>query len=235
MIDQYIEINKLLRGIREKSFDAFDKLQSGDSVSAATLKNYIQKDYEKMASLISESGLSIDSGNLKRHVFFGELHDYKDILLTDIPFIEEQLDKKFRDINSLGKNSFKKYLHPVIINSSYELFQNGNYREAVLNSIIAVFDNIRKKTGIDGDGRNLVEKAFSLNDPYLIFSNLDTESGKSDQKGFMQMYQGAFHGIRNPKSHSLEHDLTENKAVQYLIFASLLARRIDEAIVVKKD
>jgi hypothetical protein len=60
-------------------------------------------------------------------------------------------------------------------------------------------------------------------------SDLDSESGQNDQKGFMQIYKGAFQGIRNPKAHSLAHDLTEEKAAQYLIFASLLARRIEEA------
>jgi uncharacterized protein (TIGR02391 family) len=56
-----------------------------------------------------------------------------------------------------------------------------------------------------------------------------TESGKNDQKGFLQIYQGAFLGVRNPKAHSLAHDLDQIKAAQYLVFASLLARRVDEA------
>ena len=45
----------------------------------------------------------------------------------------------------------------------------------------------------------------------------------------MQIYKGAFQGIRNPKAHSLEHDLTDEKAAQYLVVASLLAQRIEEA------
>ena len=49
------------------------------------------------------------------------------------------------------------------------------------------------------------------------------------KKGFMQILKGAFQGVRNPKAHTLAHDLTEPTAAQYLIFASLLARRIEEA------
>jgi hypothetical protein len=45
----------------------------------------------------------------------------------------------------------------------------------------------------------------------------------------MQILVGAYLGIRNPKAHSLNHDLDPEKAAQYLIFASLLARRIYEA------
>jgi uncharacterized protein (TIGR02391 family) len=63
----------------------------------------------------------------------------------------------------------------------------------------------------------------------LVLSNLDTESGKNDQKGFIQMLQGAYVGIRNPKAHSLASNLNEVATAQYLVFASLLARRIDAA------
>jgi hypothetical protein len=39
---------------------------------------------------------------------------------------------------------------------------------------------------------------------------------------------------RDPKAHSPGHDLDEAKAAQYLAFASLLARRISEAKLVRK-
>jgi hypothetical protein len=45
----------------------------------------------------------------------------------------------------------------------------------------------------------------------------------------MQILVGTYLGIRNPKAHSLNHDLDAERAAQYLIFASLLARRIYEA------
>ncbi len=45
----------------------------------------------------------------------------------------------------------------------------------------------------------------------------------------MQILSGAYQGIRNTKAHSLEHDLDQVKAAQYLVFASLLARRVSEA------
>ena len=104
----------------------------------------------------------------------------------------------------------------------------------MLNSITALFDHIRSITKLKLDGGPLIDKAFSVEKPYLILSDLDSDSGQNDQKGFMLVFKGAFQGIRDPKAHSLDHDLTEEKAAQYLIFASLLARRIDEAKVVMK-
>lgn len=51
----------------------------------------------------------------------------------------------------------------------------------------------------------------------------------------MNIFKGAYLGIRNPKAHTLETNLTKEKTAQYLIFASLLARRIDEATFPKQN
>lgn len=139
------------------------------------------------------------------------------------------------DKNSDRIADFRFLLHPEIKDHALQQFEDGHLRDAVLNSIIAVFDLIRKKTGLKLDGDNLIGKAFSLEDPYLVLSELNAESGRNDQKGFMQIYKGSFQGIRNPKAHSLTNDLTKLKAAQYLVFASLLARRIDEAAVIKTE
>jgi hypothetical protein len=45
----------------------------------------------------------------------------------------------------------------------------------------------------------------------------------------MEMIAGAYTGIRNPKAHSLIHDLDTTKTAQYLIAISLLVRRVAEA------
>ena len=120
-------------------------------------------------------------------------------------------------------------MHPLVISTSFDLYERGNLREAVLNAVTAVFDLIRQRTGSCRDGHELVGQVFSLTRPLLVLSELETESGKNDQKGFMQLCSGTYQGIRNPKAHTLLHDLTALKAAQYLVLASLLARRVDEA------
>lgn len=130
---------------------------------------------------------------------------------------------------------FQFLLHPEITRNALQQYKNGHLRDAVLNSIISVFDLIREKTGLRDDGDRLIGKAFSLENPYLILSEIDSESGQNDQKGFIQIFKGTYQGIRNPKAHSLTHDLTPLKAAQYLVFVSLLARRVDEANVIKKE
>lgn len=133
-----------------------------------------------------------------------------------------------------NETTFEQLLHPTIIEHALPKYKDGHLRNAVLDSIIAIFELIRQKTGLSEDGDKLVGKAFSLTAPYLILSEIDSESGKNEQKGFMQILTGAYQGIRNPSAHSLVNDLTPLEAAQYLVFASLLARRIEEAAVIKQ-
>jgi uncharacterized protein (TIGR02391 family) len=160
--------------------------------------------------------------------------DYRDILRNDLPDVEAAAEAAL--VASSKKKvplGFENLLHPLIKKHCYKHYCDGDFRDAVLNSIVAIFDYIRGRTKLKTDGAALIDAVFAPNNPHLILSDLDTESGQNDQKGFMQIYKGAFQGIRNPKAHSLAHDLTEEKAAQYLIFASLLARRIEEAKIPK--
>lgn len=58
---------------------------------------------------------------------------------------------------------------------------------------------------------------------------VEAESGRNDQVGFMEIFRGVYRGVRNPKAHSLNHDLDHVKAGQYLVMLSLLMRRITGA------
>lgn len=124
---------------------------------------------------------------------------------------------------------FEELLHPIITDNCYKSYKDGHYRDSVLNSVTAIYDYIRERSKSTGDGDELIGKVLSMNNPILVLSELETVSGRNDQKGFMQIFKGAYQGIRNTKAHSLLHDITPMKAAQYLIFASLLARRVEEA------
>lgn len=158
------------------------------------------------------------------------LYDYDDILARDLPQVEVRTEAHVRDTTGTKPSiGFEELLHPIIFAHVFQHYVDGHYRDAVLNSVVAIFDLMRERTGLDLDGAALATQVLSLEKPHLILSELDTESGRNDQKGFMQILVGAYLGIRNPKAHSLNHDLDPEKAAQYLIFASLLARRIYEA------
>jgi uncharacterized protein (TIGR02391 family) len=235
MLEWFLAVNAILRGLRMKVIDAQSHLNSGDSKTADVLNGYIKIDYQSLWRVWEEAGFPTrEFGNLGRHIGFGEAHDYEDILQRDLPAVEAHAEKHAREAKSPdGQVGFEGLLHPVVFEHAYQQYQNGHLRDAVLNSVVAVFDLIRERTGLKNDGQALISEALSLDKPRLILSELESESGRNDQKGFLQILTGAYIGIRNPKAHSLRHDLDENKAIQYLLFASLLARRISEAKIPK--
>ena len=67
------------------------------------------------------------------------------------------------------------------------------------------------------------------NQRLLAFNKLDTQSEKNVQEGFMNIFAGAMQAIRNPKSHA-NLDITQDDAVDKLMLASMLMKKIDEAI-----
>jgi uncharacterized protein (TIGR02391 family) len=125
-------------------------------------------------------------------------------------------------------------LHHSVREASMKQFRDGHWREAQLNAVVAVFDLIRARTGLDLDGDSLATRAFGVNQPLLTVGDLNTISGRDEQSGFMMLLQGLYRGTRNPRVHTLVHDLNLDaiKTAQYLVFASLLARRVAEATAV---
>jgi uncharacterized protein (TIGR02391 family) len=231
MLGWYLVINKLIREMRRKATDAKDRIANGDVHGGKLINGYLKTDYQSLRQQWTDQGFDANElGYAGRHIAFGDEHDYDDILARDLEHIEIAAEKHARKGATIQqKIGFEDLLHPVIYEHAYQQYLDGHYRDAVLNSIVAVFDLMRERTGLDLDGSALATQCLSLDKPYLILSEIDSESGKSDQKGFMQILQGAYIGIRNPKAHSLTHDLDDVKAAQYLIFASLLARRIYES------
>ena len=233
MIQWFLSVKNLIRALEAKARDALPLYEEGGKDACAAINGYMKSDYEQLWDLWRQRFPDESLGYLGRHIHFGMDGDYRDIIQRDLPEIEKRAEAHLK--NSVGEEQpieqigFEELLHPVITANAYQLYRNGHLREAVLNSVTAVFDFIRERTGLEEDGDKLVGQALSINDPKLILSELGTDSGQNDQKGFMQIYKGAYQGIRNPKAHSLTHDLTEKKAAEYLVFASLLARRIEEA------
>jgi uncharacterized protein (TIGR02391 family) len=136
------------------------------------------------------------------------------------------------DVPAGQQLAFMPLIRPLIERAALRHYGAGDYRNAVLDAVIAIYDEIRARTGLDLDGEALVGQALSLHAPRLILSELDSQSGRNDQSGFADILRGLYRGVRNPKAHSRVHDLDALKAGQYLVMTSLLMRRITDAVVV---
>lgn len=125
--------------------------------------------------------------------------------------------------------AYLTHLHPYISAGCSKLYLDGHHAPAVEESAKAVFQYLREATGLPLDGSALATQAFSLKNPILAFSDLSDDTKRSEQIGFMEMLAAYAKGVRNPLAHTHGKLEEAQKAFEYLVFASLLCRRIDDA------
>ncbi len=230
MIEKYISINRAIRALQATSREIIDAYHfEGDGFAVGALLSVLSRSLSDLERIWPKDVDKTAIESIGHLLSVGEVSAYHEIISTQIPRLEDSIDDYFSsqpygDLNY----GILDLLHPRVTAASYAHFRGGRYRDAVLNSVMAIYDLIRERTGLDSDGVDLVGTVFSLQRPMLIFSTLDTDSGRNEQKGFIQILQGAYLGIRNPKAHSLVSDTDQISAAQRLVFSSMLCQKIDE-------
>ncbi|MBL1243116.1 MAG: TIGR02391 family protein [Sulfurimonas sp.] len=104
-----------------------------------------------------------------------------------------------------------------------------NYFHAVLEAIKGLAQRIRDMSGLTLDGAELFNTAFSVKNPILGINELNSETDKSEQKGFSNMLIGLFGAIRNPIAHvpKAYWSLSEQDALDILSTISFAHRKLD--------
>jgi uncharacterized protein (TIGR02391 family) len=113
--------------------------------------------------------------------------------------------------------------------------ESGHPEVAIFESFKAIDARVRQMTGLDISGSDLMARAFADHNPPIRFADLTTETGRNVQSGFRFIFMGAVRGIRNPDAHELFRPLDEAEAYERLGLASLLMRRLDEALRDRND
>jgi uncharacterized protein (TIGR02391 family) len=151
--------------------------------------------------------------------------------LLNISSIVEQSGKLNHEKEHTSIHMSLENLHPLIKSVAEKLFTEGNYRHAILDSYILLINTVKTKSGRhDLDGVQLMQTVFSPKNPIVKTSNdLD------EQQGFMYMFIGAVMGIRNPKAHTLIEQKDPQRTLEWLSFASVLLRVLDDSEVIKND
>ena len=235
MIDKYVALNRALRSLHVTAREIIDAYNhEGEGFATGSLINIMLRLLSDIKLLWPPKVNNSKIREIEQLVLKSkneiDFKSYWTITDTLIPSLENLIDDYFSSQPYSDLNyAILDLLHPKVMTAAYAHFKEGHFREAVLNSVVAVFDLIRERTGLETDGSELVTEAFSLQRPYLVFSNLDNESGKNDQKGFIQILQGVYQGVRNPKAHTLTIKPSQIVTAQYLVFSSLLCRRVEEA------
>lgn len=123
-------------------------------------------------------------------------------------------------------------LHPVVRKVCKDLFEDGHYSQAIFEAYKAVVNEVKKISGVRNlDGKPLMERVFSVNNPIIKFNKLQSQTDRDEQVGLILLFSGAALGIRNPKAHDNIIQKDSLRTLEYLSFASLLLKKLDERIV----
>jgi len=128
----------------------------------------------------------------------------------------------------------RRKVHPdVLLFCRAELLAE-NYFHAVFEATKSVAEKIRQKSGVRGDGAEIVDAAFGLAKglPLLALNTLQTETEQSEQKGFSNLVKGMFGMFRNVTGHApkIHWPMKEQDALDLLTLVSLIHRRLDAAV-----
>ena len=93
-----------------------------------------------------------------------------------------------------------------------QLVYKSEFEAAVREAFVVVETELRKKSGLDLHGQNLVTKALKfevdkhsgqvVKQPLIAINDLKTESDKNEQDGIRLMLMGFFQGVRNLYLHN---------------------------------
>ena len=114
-----------------------------------------------------------------------------------------------------------------LVRCTRELFAGGHYSLAVEKAFVYVENLVKKRSGVSGKyGSNLMKTVFSVQNPFIKLNAGVTDSDRDEQLGYMEVFAGAMTGIRNPRAHAHDWIDEPKEALELLVFANHLVRKI---------
>jgi len=145
--------------------------------------------------------------------------------------VAKTLDEAEERVKTIQAKFRGRRMHPKVLNYCRTELLQDNYFHAVFEASKGLAQRIRDISGIQADGTALVDRVFSIKQPVLVFNTLQTETERSEHKGFANLLRGCFGAIRNPLAHepkTMWED--EDDAADYLSLISLLHRKLDDCV-----
>ena len=141
------------------------------------------------------------------------------------------LDEAERRVETIRLKFQDRRLHPEVVKYCKAELMQENYFHAVFEATKGLAQRIRDMADVQGDGSALVDRVFSIERPLLAMNTLQSDTEKSEHKGFAALIKGCFGAVRNPLAHEPKILWQgEDDAADYLSLISLLHRKLDDCV-----
>ncbi|AHC24706.1 MULTISPECIES: TIGR02391 family protein [Mycobacteriaceae] len=121
--------------------------------------------------------------------------------------------------------------HPEVVRHCREELLRTDCYEAVFEAVKGLGARLREKSGLDNDGRALVQAALRGKSPRVLITDCSTVTERNEQDGVALLAEGVFAAFRNPAAHEprLVWEVSEQDALDVLGTLSVIHRRLDGA------
>jgi uncharacterized protein (TIGR02391 family) len=141
------------------------------------------------------------------------------------------LDEAEKRVRTIRAKFQGRRIHPEVLKYCRTELLQDNYFHAVFEATKGLAQRLRDMSGIQADGAMLVDRTFSVDSPLLVMNTLQSETEKSEHKGFAALLKGCFAAVRNPLAHEPKILWEgEDDAADYLSLISLLHRKLDDCV-----
>jgi uncharacterized protein (TIGR02391 family) len=122
-------------------------------------------------------------------------------------------------------------VHPDVLRFCREELLSDNYFHAVLEAAKSGAVKLRNRTGLTDDGAALADRALAGDAPIIAINALETDSEKSEQRGFANLIKGTFGMFRITTAHAPKINWAVNRedAEEVFTLLSMIHKRIDAA------
>lgn len=144
------------------------------------------------------------------------------------------LSEAAQHASSIRAELRRRGTHPDVLRYCSTEILAKNAFHASLEATKSVFDKLRDRTGLTGDGASLVDAALALGKsgaPRLAINSLSTQTERDEQTGLANLIKGIAGMFRNPVAHDprLKRTVADDELLELLTMLSMIHRRLDGA------
>lgn len=133
-------------------------------------------------------------------------------------------------VNSIRKKLKDRKIHSEVLKYCKEDYLRKDYYDTVFEASKSLGERVRDLSGLNTDGTELFQTAFSRKNPLIVLNQLNTESEINEYNGLKELLLSICHLVRNPTAHTpkINWKMNEDEAIDILSIISFAHNYLDK-------